>query len=149
MPNSRARADRPLSSSGPTSRDGNCACSIICASPVPLDLALASSCILLRHDDKHSFHQDQKIEPRRPVLDIIQIMLDPSADLLDPSRLTAPSIHLRPAGYPGLNTVADQVLAYCTCVGHPRGSRCQGMRTRAHQRHIAAEHVDELTKLVH
>src|SRR5437762_1458899 len=49
---------------------------------------------------------DLQIEPHRPVLDVVEVVLDP---LLDRG-VAAPAVHLRPAGDAGLHLVAQHVL---------------------------------------
>src|SRR5262245_54110741 len=49
---------------------------------------------------------DLDVEADRPVLDVIQVVLDP----LFERRVAAPPVHLRPAGDAGLHLVAEHVL---------------------------------------
>src|SRR5436309_8845545 len=49
---------------------------------------------------------DFQIEPHRPVLDVVQVVLDA---LLD-RRISAPAVHLGPAGDPRLDLVPQHVL---------------------------------------
>src|SRR3954471_20787494 len=49
---------------------------------------------------------DLQIEPHRPVLDVVQVVLNP---LLE-RRVATPAVHLRPAGQPRLHLVPQHVL---------------------------------------
>ena len=49
---------------------------------------------------------DLQVEPDRPVLDVVQVVLDPLFD----RRVAAPAVDLRPAGDSGLYLVAQHVL---------------------------------------
>ena len=53
--------------------------------------------------------QDIEIEGNRPVLDIIEIVLDTAVQLLDRVGLTPPAIDLGPAGDAGLHPVAGEI----------------------------------------
>ena len=67
-------------------------------------------CICSGQDGKNRSPENQKIEGQRPIFDVIQIVFDPPADLLDRCRLAPPSVHLRPAGNARLYAVAYRVV---------------------------------------
>src|SRR5439155_17194983 len=84
---------------------------------------------------------DLDVEPERPVPDVVEVVLDATVE----RRVAAQSVHLRPAGDPGLDVVAQHVA------GH-RGAKLVhvdwALRPRTHQAHLAEEHVPELRQLV-
>src|SRR3954463_8602940 len=49
---------------------------------------------------------DLEIEPDRPVLDVVEVVLDALVE----RRVAAPAVHLRPAGHAGLHLVPQHVL---------------------------------------
>src|SRR5258708_16922953 len=55
------------------------------------------------------FRQDHEVEHERPVLDVIEIVLDALLDLLGRSEFAAPAIDLRPSGDAGLDAVAGEI----------------------------------------
>src|SRR5688500_9096375 len=83
---------------------------------------------------------DLEVEHDRPVLDVVEVVLDA---LLDRG-VAAPAIDLRPAGQPGLDLVAQHVLrhALLELLDEERA-----LGPRADQRHVAAEDVPELRDL--
>src|SRR5436305_11460658 len=84
---------------------------------------------------------DLEIERDRPVLDVIEVVLDA---LLE-RRVAAPAVDLRPSSDAGLDLVAQHVLrdAVLELLDEERP-----LRTRADDRHVAAEDVPELRQLV-
>src|SRR6267142_1782776 len=75
---------------------------------------------------------DLQIEPHRPVLDVIQVVLDPLFD----RRVAAPAVHLRPAGDARLHLVAQHVLRDSVL---ELGDEVRALRTRTDDRHLAAQ----------
>src|SRR5678810_591738 len=73
---------------------------------------------------------DAQIETDRPVAQVLEVVLDPGAHLLDRVGLAAVSVHLGPAGDAGLDLVRDRV------------------RPRADDAHAALQDVEELRQLV-
>src|SRR5690242_18564452 len=59
------------------------------------------------HDQRAQ--QDPDIEAQRPVLDVVDIVLDALVHRLDARRLAAPAIDLRPAGDARLHAMAAQI----------------------------------------
>ncbi|EAU61758.1 hypothetical protein STIAU_7234 [Stigmatella aurantiaca DW4/3-1] len=86
-------------------------------------------------------HQNLKIHQQRPVLDVVQIVLDP---LLD-GRLPAQPVDLRPTRNARLHLVS-QVVAGNLPLELLDEDRALG--TRPHQAHVAAQHVEELRQFV-
>src|SRR4051812_991653 len=84
---------------------------------------------------------DFQVEPHRPVLDVIQVVLDP---LLDRG-VAAPAVHLRPAGDARLHFVAQHVLG--NLVLELRDEQ-RPLGPRADDRHIALEDVPQLRQFV-
>src|SRR5688572_26406212 len=84
---------------------------------------------------------DLQIEADRPVLDVIEVVLD---TLLE-RRVAAPPVDLRPAGESGLHLVAKHVLRNLVLeLLDEMGS----LRPRPDNGHVAAQHVPELRQLV-
>src|SRR5882672_10260863 len=84
---------------------------------------------------------DLQVEPHRPVLDVVQVVLDP----LFNRRVPAPAVDLRPARDAGLHLVAQHVLRDLVL---ELGDEVRPLRTRTDNRHLAAQHVPELRQLV-
>ena len=84
---------------------------------------------------------DLQIEAHRPVLDVVQVVLDA---LLE-RRVAAPAVHLRPAGDAGLHLVAQHVLRDLVL---ELRDEMRPLRARPDDRHVAAQHVPELRQLV-
>src|SRR5712691_13083573 len=86
-------------------------------------------------------NQDLHVEQQGPVLDVVEVVLDP---LLD-RRVPAPAVDLRPPGDAALHAVAEHVLRNplleLLYEGRP-------LRPRPHQAHVPEDHVDELGQLV-
>src|SRR2546421_12479511 len=74
------------------------------AAPVITTRCLVGMLVEKASDDRQP--HDLEIEPHRPVLDVIEVVLDA---LLE-RRVTAPAVDLRPAGHAGLHLVAQHVL---------------------------------------
>src|SRR3954447_10332312 len=99
-----------------------------------------SECVAVEPADEGQPH-DFQVERDRPVLDVVQVVLDP---LLE-RRVAAPAVDLRPAGDPRLHLVPQHVLR------DPVLELLEEIRTLGpwpDDRHVAAEHVPELRQLV-
>src|SRR5581483_938510 len=72
---------------------------------------------------------DLEVEPDRPVLDVIQVVLDP---LLE-GRIAAPAVHLGPPGEAGLHFVPEHVLRNFVL---ELLDEVRPLRTRADDRHV-------------
>src|SRR5262245_47403491 len=84
---------------------------------------------------------DFQIEPHRPVLDVVQVVLDA---LLD-RRVAAPAVDLRPAGDAGLHLVAQHVLRNLVL---ELLDKEWALGAWPDDRHVAAENIPELRQLV-
>ena len=83
--------------------------------------------------------EDVEVENQRPVLDVVEVMLDALLDLLARVGLAAPAVDLRPAGDPGLDPVAGEIAVDHLVVEPVAGLGLQGVRPRADQREVALE----------
>ena len=79
------------------------------------------------------------------MLDVLQIVLDPALHLVQRVGLAAQTVDLCPAGDARLDLVAAEIA-----VDHRRVLLVEGnrVRSRPDDRHLAAEHIDELRQLV-
>src|SRR5258708_8932563 len=84
---------------------------------------------------------DLEIETDRPVLDVVEVVLDAFFD----RRIAAPAMHLRPAGDARLHFVPEHVL--WNLVLELRNEQ-RALGPRSDDRHVALEHVPELRQLV-
>src|SRR5882762_10754153 len=85
--------------------------------------------------------QDLQVEAQAPALDVVEVALDP---LLDRG-VAPPSVDLGPAGDSRLHLVAEHVAR------HPPPEfldEARALRTRPHETHLAAKHVEELRQFV-
>src|SRR5256885_8070771 len=94
---------------------------------------------------KHRPQQYPQVEPHRPVVDVVEVVLDARAHLVVGVGLAAEAVHLRPAGDAGQHVVAARIARDLLLVFSIVRKR---VRARANQRHVALEHVDELRQLV-
>ena len=93
--------------------------------------------------------QDVEVEQERPVLDVVEIVLDAALDLFLAVGLAAPAVDLRPAGDAGLDAVAREIAVDRLVVEVLRGLGVDRVRPRADQRQVAVEHhVEELRQFV-
>src|SRR3970282_2268865 len=111
------------------------------AAPVMSALVMEGSVRVLVEDRAPRAPQDLDVEAERPVLDVIEVVLDA---LLD-GRVAAPAVHLRPSGHAALHLVAQHVPgdALLELLDEARP-----LRARPYQGHVALEHVQELRQLV-
>ena len=93
--------------------------------------------ILIDHagDDRH--HYDLQIEGKTPILQIIQIVLDA---LLD-GRVTSQSVYLSPSRYPYFEGVSIIVARNFL---QEFVDKMRSLRSRAHNAHIAFQHINKL-----
>src|SRR5205085_11934851 len=93
----------------------------------------ASQRLSLENAAEECHPHDFQIERHGPVLDVVQVELDPFFE----GRVAAPSVHLGPAGNAGLYLVAKHVLreAMLELVDEERP-----LGPRADNRHVASEH---------
>ena len=105
-----------------------------------------SVCVLVVYEHLDGRAQyDAYVEPNAPVLDIPDVALHAPFHLPQLTRLAPESRHLGPPGDARLHKVAHHVLVderavYLGMVEH--------VRARAHNAHVAAQHVEELRQLV-
>ena len=90
-------------------------------------------------------HQNPEVEPQRPVLDIIEIMLHAGAHLLETVGLAPEPADLRPAGDTGLDAMATEIAVKYACVFSIMG---EGVGAWPDQGHLAPNHVEQLWELV-
>ena len=93
----------------------------------------------------HRPDQDLKVEPERPVVDVVQIELDPALHLVVAVGLATEAVDLRPSCYPRLDVMPTRIERDSLLVLAIVRER---MRTRPDQRHVALEHVEELGNLI-
>ena len=84
---------------------------------------------------------DLEVETERPVLDVVEVVLDA---LLD-RRVAAPAVDLGPAGDPRLHLVPQHVLRVAVL---ELLDEVRALGPRPDQRHVAPQHVPELGQLV-
>src|SRR3982751_6345238 len=85
--------------------------------------------------------QDLDVERQGPVLDVVEVVLDP----LRKARVAAPAMDLRPPRDPRADAMADHVLRELL-LELPDELRPLG--PRADEGHLAAQHVTQLRQLV-
>src|ERR1019366_8583751 len=85
--------------------------------------------------------ENVQIEPRGPVGDVVEIVLDTFAQ----RRVAAPAVDLGPAGDAGFDGVPSVIVR--DRLGELADEN-RTLRTRAYQAHVADEDVDELRQLV-
>src|SRR5436190_1430541 len=85
--------------------------------------------------------EDAEVEPGVPVRDVVEVVLDALAK----RSVAAPAVDLGPASDARLDAVTRHVIGdgFAELLDEDRP-----LRPRAHQAHVAAEHIDELRKLV-
>src|SRR5438067_422508 len=82
-----------------------------------------------------------QVEPDRPVLDVIQVVLYSLTEVAVASQV----VDLRPAGDAGLHEMFLHVPGKAIA---KLGDKIRSLGPRAHQRHVAVEHVEELRQFV-
>ena len=73
--------------------------------------------LVLGHQRERRLEQDVEVEQHRPVLDVVEIVLDAALDLVLGVGLAAPAIDLRPAGDAGLDLVAGEIAVDDLVIG--------------------------------
>src|SRR3954467_15822298 len=107
------------------------------------------SVLVFRHQRQRRLEQDEQVEQHRPVLDVIEIELDPLLDLLVGVDLAAPAVDLGPAGDPWLDAVAREVAVDGLVEQPALQFALHGVRPGADQRQVALEHdVEQLRQFV-
>src|SRR5690606_30248671 len=120
-------------------------------SPVPGDVIAASvtSIGVPRVEQRYGGHrQDVQVEHHRPVLDVVEVVLDPALDLLRCVGFPAPAVDLRPAGDARLDLVAREVAVDDLAIELVGSLRHRRVGARADQRQVALQHVEQLRQLV-
>src|SRR5436190_15718257 len=97
--------------------------------------------VLVTQSMNHRHEQDLHVQHQRPVLDVVEVVLDAHAD----RGVAAPAVHLRPAGHAGAHFVAQHVLRE---LGAELLDELRALRPRPDHAHVAEEHVEELRQLV-
>ena len=93
------------------------------------------------HSAENGHEHDLDIQPKGPVLDVPNIMLD----ALGNAGVSAKAVHLRPAGHTWSHLVLHHVERHrFSELLHKEGD----FRARTHQAHVAADHVPQLRQLV-
>src|SRR5450631_162914 len=107
------------------------------------------SILVLRHQRQRRLEKNVEIEQHRPVLDVIEIELDPLLDLLFAVDFAAPAIDLGPAGNAGLDAMPREIAVHRFIEQPALQFALHGVRARSDQREIALEHdVEELGQFV-
>src|SRR6266542_5672996 len=97
--------------------------------------------VAARQDVPQRERENAHVEPRRPVVDVIQVVLYPLLEI----GVAAQIVHLCPTGDARL----DQVLLHVAGDLLPEAlDEFRPLRPRSHKRHLATKHVDELRQLV-
>src|SRR5262245_7630034 len=110
------------------------------AAPVTRTLGISVR-VLLAEAAENREDEDLDVEQKRPVLDVVEVVLDA---LLDRG-VAAPAVDLRPARHPALHSVAEHVLGDALLeLLHEGGP----LRPRPDEAHVAQQYVDELGELV-
>jgi hypothetical protein len=93
----------------------------------------------------HRQQNDLDVEHRRPVPQVIEIVIDARLHLLELRGLAAAAVHLRKSGDAGQHLVANHVALDELAVLLVVRDR---VRPRTHETHAALKHVDELRQLI-
>src|SRR3569623_1896294 len=90
-------------------------------------------------------NDDPDVEEERPVVDVVDVVVDATFDRGARRGLAAEAMDLRPACNPRLDALAmgvdGELLAQLLIVRN-------GMRSWTHEAHLTDQHVDELRQLV-
>src|SRR5690606_26950487 len=79
------------------------------ASMPPSGSRAASVCMIGLQQGKRRNREDVEVEQDRPVLDVVEVVLDPTLDLFTGVGLAAPTLDLGPAGDARLDLVAGKI----------------------------------------
>src|SRR4051794_10811958 len=94
---------------------------------------------------EHRAHENLQVEPQRPVVDVVEVELNPVAHLVVAVGLAAKTVNLRPAGHTRLDVVTTRIERdplFIVAVVRKR------VGPRPDQRHVAHQNVEELRDLV-
>ena len=116
--------------------------------PEPDERISISICVLAECQNSDSFQQDLQIQPWRPVLDVIEIVRNASVRLLERVDFAPKTIDLSPAGDAWFDAMAMEILLDRVAIEAIAGFHCHRVGARANQRHIAAQHIDQLRQFV-
>src|SRR6266852_3168694 len=75
--------------------------------------------------------KDEEVEQHGPILDVIEIVLDPALDFLVRVGLPAPTADLRPAGDAGLDAMAGEIAVDRLVIEPVLGLGMNGVRARS------------------
>src|SRR5262249_20357700 len=104
-----------------------------------------STSVLIGGAREHRADDDFQIEPERPIVDVIQIVLDALSHLVVGVGLAAIAVDLRPAGDARPDVMTPRITRNALLVFAIVRQR---VRSWADQRHIASEYIKELGNLV-
>src|SRR5215467_7852960 len=101
----------------------------------------ALMCVATRHDVPHRQGKNAQVEPQRPILDVIEVVLYPLAEIAAAAQI----VDLRPSG----DACLDHVLLHVPWnLLAEAGDEFRPFRSGAHQRHLAGQNVEQLWQLV-
>src|SRR3569833_3054631 len=89
--------------------------------------------------------QDLEVEQRRPVPQVLEIVIDARLHILHPGGLTPAAVDLRQSGDSGRHLVPDHVALDELAIFLVVRDR---MRPRTHETHVTMEDVDEQWKII-
>src|SRR6266851_9772616 len=88
--------------------------------------------------------EDRQIQAKRPMADVVKIVLDALPELVDRVGLTTPTVDLGPTGDARLDAEPRCVLLDRIVIQQVPSFRARGMRPRPDEGHVAPDHVEEL-----
>src|SRR5438874_8161391 len=103
---------------------------------------------LIRRQRSRSLQQNLQIKPGGPVFNVIEIVRHTGVRLFERVDLAAQSINLGPAGDARFDAMAMKILPDRIAIETTAGLHRDRMRARTDQRHVAAEHINQLWQLV-
>src|SRR5687768_8029858 len=107
--------------------------------------ALGSVCLAIVQYPHDGLHHDPKIERRRPVPQVVEVIFDPAMHVFELAGFAAASIHLCESSDARWHLVADHIALDQAAILLIMRDR---MRSWTDQAHVALEHIDELWQLV-
>ena len=93
--------------------------------------------IIVLADYENSFENDYEIEPDRPIVDIIEIVLDPLLQFFRRVGFAPPTVNLRPSGNAGFDPVPSCITTHNLFEWETIGPQLYGMWSWPDNRHIA------------
>src|SRR5690625_3858398 len=99
----------------------------------------------LEQHDEARHHENADVEQQRPVLGVIDVVLDASSDLVDRVGLSTEAMDLSPAGNARLDLVAREIA---TDLFREFLVMAERMRPWSDQRHAPLQHVEKLRQLI-